>query len=81
MRGRKKNPGLSERELEVLRLVAVGKSYREVAFELNLADKTTIDAHAYNIRKKTGARDRLARWRWSNGARWALAPKLWEWAA
>lgn len=43
---------LSERECEVLRLVIVGKSNREIASELYLADGT-VKTHVHNILKKT----------------------------
>ncbi len=48
---------LSERELQILRLVAAGKANKEIAVELNLADDT-IKAHLRRIFAKLGANDR-----------------------
>jgi serine/threonine protein kinase/DNA-binding CsgD family transcriptional regulator/tetratricopeptide (TPR) repeat protein len=48
---------LSERELEVLRLVATGKSNREIARELVLA-LGTVKSHLHHILQKLGARSR-----------------------
>ncbi len=48
---------LSEREIEVLRLVADGLSNREIAFKLSLAEGT-IKNHVTEILQKLGARDR-----------------------
>jgi DNA-binding CsgD family transcriptional regulator len=48
---------LSERELEVLRLVAKGKSNREIARELVLA-LGTVKSHLHNILQKLDARSR-----------------------
>jgi ATP/maltotriose-dependent transcriptional regulator MalT len=59
---------LSERELEVLRLVAMGKSNREIAVELVLA-LGTVKSHLHNIFQKLDARSRtqaIARARESN---------------
>jgi DNA-binding NarL/FixJ family response regulator len=49
---------LSERELEVLRLVATGRSNREIATELYVATGT-VKAHLNNIFRKLEARSRL----------------------
>lgn len=49
--------GLSERELEVLRLIADGLSNREIADRLVLGTRT-IDSHAAHIYQKTGTRGR-----------------------
>jgi DNA-binding NarL/FixJ family response regulator len=51
--------GLSEREAQVLRLVAAGKSNRQIAQELALSEKT-IANHLTNILGKTGADNRAA---------------------
>src|SRR5690606_36329104 len=51
--------GLTERELEVLRLVATGLTNREVARQLVLADRT-IDRHVSNIFTKLGVSSRAA---------------------
>jgi DNA-binding NarL/FixJ family response regulator len=45
--------GLSDREIEVLRLVARGKSNREIASDLFLSVRT-VDRHIANIYAKTG---------------------------
>jgi non-specific serine/threonine protein kinase len=51
--------GLSEREVEVLRLVAAGKSNREIAVQLVLSEKT-IARHLSNIFNKIGVTSRAA---------------------
>lgn len=48
---------LSERELEVLRLLADGRSNREIATALFLAEGT-VKNHVTNLLGKLGARDR-----------------------
>ncbi len=50
--------GLSRRELEVMRLVAVGRTNREIAQELFLS-RRTVDMHVRNILGKLGCRSRL----------------------
>ena len=50
---------LSERELEVLRLLSAGKSNREIAAELVLASGT-VKRHLYNIYGKMNVQGRLA---------------------
>jgi DNA-binding NarL/FixJ family response regulator len=49
--------GLTQRELEVLRLIANGKSNCEIAQPLILSVKT-VDRHVSNIFAKTGASNR-----------------------
>jgi LuxR family maltose regulon positive regulatory protein len=49
---------LSERELEVLRLLAAGLSYREIADELYISINT-VKAHAKNIYSKLGVHGRM----------------------
>ena len=49
---------LTERELDVLRLVARGRSNQEIAQELFLAE-TTVKTHLGRVLNKTGCRDRL----------------------
>jgi len=51
--------GLSARELQVLRLVASGKTNRAIAKELFLSEKT-IDRHVSNIFTKTNVASRAA---------------------
>ncbi|MDP9367667.1 MAG: LuxR C-terminal-related transcriptional regulator [Chloroflexota bacterium] len=50
---------LSDREVEVLRLVAQGLSNAEIADRLHLSPRT-IGAHVYNIYRKTGVSSRAA---------------------
>jgi DNA-binding NarL/FixJ family response regulator len=50
-------PRLSERELEVLRLVAQGLSNKRIAYVLNIAEDTAKN-HVKSILKKLGADDR-----------------------
>lgn len=49
--------GLSRRELEVMRLVAVGRTNREIARELFLSPRT-VDMHVRNILGKLGCHTR-----------------------
>ena len=49
--------GLSRRELEVMRLVSVGRTNREIARELFLSPRT-VDMHVRNILTKLGCRSR-----------------------
>jgi class 3 adenylate cyclase/DNA-binding CsgD family transcriptional regulator/pimeloyl-ACP methyl ester carboxylesterase len=49
--------GLTKREVEVLRLVAAGRSNREIAAELTISTNT-VDRHVSNILSKTGAANR-----------------------
>ena len=51
------NGGLSERELEVARLIALGSSGPEIAEELSISHNT-VRAHAHNAMTKVGARSR-----------------------
>jgi ATP/maltotriose-dependent transcriptional regulator MalT len=51
--------GLTQRELEVLRLLATGKTNRAIAADLVLAEKT-IDRHITNIFAKLGVSSRAA---------------------
>jgi DNA-binding CsgD family transcriptional regulator len=50
--------GLSRRELEVLRLLAVGRTNREIAHDLFLS-RRTVDMHVRNILRKLGSRSRV----------------------
>ncbi|HZA82184.1 MAG TPA: response regulator transcription factor, partial [Actinomycetes bacterium] len=49
--------GLSPREAEVLRLIAVGRSNQEIARELFLSVRT-VERHVTNLYAKIGARGR-----------------------
>ena len=51
------NPGLTKRELEVLKLIMVGKSNREIANVLSTTEGT-IKSYVVNILSKLGANDR-----------------------
>lgn len=51
--------GLSKRELEVLRLIAAGRSNREIADELFLSVRT-VERHVSNLYTKLGMRGRAA---------------------
>jgi DNA-binding CsgD family transcriptional regulator len=59
LRGKGRNHGLTPRELEVLRLVAKGKTNKAIAKELFLSVKT-IDRHLSNIFDKLGVSSRAA---------------------
>ena len=48
---------LSDREVDVLRLIATGTSNKIIAVELSLAE-TTVKTHVQNILLKLGANDR-----------------------
>jgi DNA-binding NarL/FixJ family response regulator len=49
--------GLTAREVEVLRLIAAGKSNPEIARELFVSE-ATVKTHINHVFAKTGARDR-----------------------
>lgn len=49
--------GLTRRELEILRLVAVGRTNREIAHQLFLSPRT-VEMHVRNMLKKLGCRSR-----------------------
>jgi DNA-binding NarL/FixJ family response regulator len=49
--------GLTQREAEVLREIALGRSNREIAEELSISEGT-VKTHINNIFSKTGVRDR-----------------------
>ncbi len=61
-------PGLTERETEVLRLVATGRSYRQIADELVLSHRT-VQNHVQNVLGKLQMRNRvqLARYAMESG--------------
>ena len=48
---------LTEREIEVLRLIAAGNANKEIAAQLDLAEDT-VKRHVTNILSKLGANDR-----------------------
>jgi DNA-binding CsgD family transcriptional regulator len=52
------NAGLSRRELEVVRLLAVGRTNREIAQALFLSPRT-VDMHVRNILRKLDCRSRV----------------------
>jgi len=60
--GRSGLSGLSDRELEVLRLLSAGKRAEEIAQSLELSQKT-VENHLSNITGKLGARDRFELYR------------------
>ena len=55
---------LSERELEIIELVAVGLTNQEIAGRLTIS-KRTVDNHVSNIFTKTGAKNRVALLNWA----------------
>ncbi|WP_292178046.1 response regulator transcription factor [Mesorhizobium sp.] len=56
--------GLSARELQVLRLIASGKTNKEIANELHLSGKT-VDRHVSNIFNKLEVPTRTAATAWA----------------
>jgi len=58
MRGENGLSSLTNRQLEVLRHLAVGQSVREVARQMHLSEKS-IDSHKYRIMNKLGIHDRV----------------------
>ena len=60
---------MTQREVEVLRLIAVGNSSRDVAEELVLSIRT-VERHITNIYRKIGARGR------ADATAYALGHKL-----
>jgi DNA-binding NarL/FixJ family response regulator len=57
-KGREGIPGLSDREREVLKLLAEGRRAEEIAVFLGLSQKT-VENHLSNITSKLGVRDRF----------------------
>ncbi|MEB3235820.1 MAG: response regulator transcription factor [Cyanobacteriota bacterium] len=55
---------LSEREIEIIDLVARGLTNQEIAAELTIS-KRTVDNHVSNIFTKTGAKNRVALLNWA----------------
>ncbi|MBO1348985.1 MAG: helix-turn-helix transcriptional regulator [Hormoscilla sp. GUM202] len=62
--GRKKPVSLSERELQVLELVAAGLTNQNVAEKLEIS-KRTVDNHVSNILTKTATGNRVELVRWA----------------
>ncbi len=60
----KNQPVLSERELEVLELVAAGMTNDQIAQKLEIS-KRTVDNHISNILTKTPAANRVSLVRWA----------------
>jgi DNA-binding NarL/FixJ family response regulator len=67
--GRPPRTVLTERELDVARLVAVGRTNQEICAELFLS-LGTVKTHLTNIQSKLGVRNRveIAAWAWATGA-------------
>lgn len=57
-------PNLSEREVEIIELVATGLTNQEIAAALTIS-KRTVDNHVSNIFTKTGAKNRVALLNWA----------------
>jgi len=57
-------PGLSERALEIIELVAQGLTNQEIASTLMIS-KRTVDNHVSNVFNKTGAKNRVALLNWA----------------
>ena len=49
--------GLTEREMEVLRLIAAGNANKQIADQLSIGE-ATVKSHVTNILSKLGANDR-----------------------
>ncbi len=49
--------GITNREADVLRLVAAGRSNKEIAAHLHLSPRT-VEKHVENLLRKTGSRSR-----------------------
>jgi DNA-binding CsgD family transcriptional regulator len=59
-----KNPVLSDRELQVLELVAAGLTNEQISERLEIS-KRTVDNHISNVLKKTDTDNRVALVRWA----------------
>ena len=72
--GRRPSPcPLSQREIEVLALVAAGKSDQEIADELHLSQRT-VETHLQHIYRKLGVRNRAAAVAIAVGEGWIEPP-------
>lgn len=60
----KSHPSLSDREVEILELVATGLSNSLIAQKLDIS-KRTVDNHISNILDKTGTKNRVELVRWA----------------
>jgi DNA-binding NarL/FixJ family response regulator len=56
-KGESENSGLTQREDEIMRLIAAGKDNREIAASLNIEEKT-VKNHINNVYSKIGVRSR-----------------------
>jgi len=74
--GAKSSHGLTTRELEILNLVATGKTNKRIARELELSEKT-VDRHVSNIFSKLDVASRAAAtaYAYQNGLLSGLAPR------
>ncbi len=52
------NFGLTNREVEILRLISAGKSDKDVAYNLEISSKT-VKTHLNHINVKLGAKNRI----------------------
>jgi DNA-binding CsgD family transcriptional regulator len=50
--------GITKREAEILRVLARGKTSKEIAGELYISQRT-VEAHLHNMYRKTGAGNRV----------------------
>jgi DNA-binding NarL/FixJ family response regulator len=64
---------LTPREAEVLRLIAAGRSNREIARELFVSE-ATVKTHVNRIFAKTGSRDRVQAMRYAFERGYAAPP-------
>ena len=60
------DPRLTRRETEVLGWIVAGLQTRQIAFEMDVADKTVI-AHRTNLMRKLGIHSRTELICWANG--------------
>ena len=61
---RRREPGLTPRELEVLRLVARGRANKQIARELGISERT-VKAHLTSVMQSIGVRDRVGAALWA----------------
>jgi DNA-binding CsgD family transcriptional regulator len=62
-KGRPSGPGLSRREVEVLHLIAQGKTNKEIGCILGISDRT-VQIHVSHIYEKIGAHNRAGATLW-----------------